>query len=97
MTFLKLDLFSSSGEWGRRHLSWAPYLRTTHFQVDDTFFQQKDGMAMGSSIPPIVSNMFMEHFEKLALDSAQHKSSLWHVCGLATWSIAVTGFPQPPQ
>jgi hypothetical protein len=47
-------------------------LRTTYFQVDDNFFQQKDGMAMGSS--PIVSNVFVEHFEKLPLDWTQHKS-----------------------
>jgi hypothetical protein len=53
------------------------YLRTTYFQVDDKFFQQKDGMAMGSSLSPIVSNIFMENFEKLALDSAQYKPSRW--------------------
>jgi hypothetical protein len=52
-------------------------LKTTYFQVDDKFFQQKDGMAMGSSLSPIVSNIYMEYFEKLALDSAQHKPSLW--------------------
>jgi hypothetical protein len=52
-------------------------LRTTYFQVDDGFYQQKDGMAMGSSLSPIVSNIYMEHFEHLALDSAQDKSSLW--------------------
>jgi hypothetical protein len=52
-------------------------LRTTYFQVNDRFCQQKDGMAMGSSISPIVSNIYMEHFEKLALDSAQNKPSLW--------------------
>jgi hypothetical protein len=51
--------------------------RTTYFQVDDKFFQQKDGMAMGSSWSLIVSNICVEHFEKLALDSAQHKASLW--------------------
>jgi hypothetical protein len=51
-------------------------LRTTYFQVDDKFFQQKDGMAMESSLPPIVSNIFMEHFEKLALDATQYKPSL---------------------
>jgi hypothetical protein len=45
-------------------------LRTTYFQVDDKFFQQKDGMATGTSLSPVVSNIFMEHFEKLALDSA---------------------------
>jgi hypothetical protein len=45
-------------------------LRTTYFQADDKFFQQKDDMAMGSSLSPTVSNIFMEHFEKLTLDSA---------------------------
>jgi hypothetical protein len=32
-------------------------LRTTYFQVEDKFFQQKDGMAMGSSLSPVVSNI----------------------------------------
>jgi hypothetical protein len=44
-------------------------LRTTYFQVDDKFFLQKDGMAMRSSLSPIISNIYMEHFEKLALDT----------------------------
>jgi hypothetical protein len=44
-------------------------LRSTYFQVDK-FFQQNDGMAMGSFPSPIVSNIFMEHFEEKALDSA---------------------------
>jgi hypothetical protein len=30
-----------------------------------------------SSLSPIVSNIYMEHFEQLAVDSAQDKSSLW--------------------
>jgi hypothetical protein len=52
-------------------------LRITYFQVDNKFFQQKDGMAMGSSLSPIIRNIYMEHFEKLALDPVQHKPSLW--------------------
>jgi hypothetical protein len=52
-------------------------LRTTYFQVDDGFFQQKDSMAMGSSLSPIVSSIYLEHFEKTSLESAQHKPSLW--------------------
>jgi hypothetical protein len=39
-------------------------LRTTYFQADNKFFQQKDGMAMECCVSPIVSNIFMEHFEK---------------------------------
>jgi hypothetical protein len=34
-------------------------------------------MAMGSSVSPIISNICMEHFPKLALDLAQCKSLLW--------------------
>jgi hypothetical protein len=52
-------------------------LRNTYFQVGDKFFQQKYGMAMRSSPPPIISNLYMEHFKKLALNSALHKPSLW--------------------
>jgi hypothetical protein len=43
----------------------------------DKFFQQKDGMAMGSSVSPTISKTFMRDFEKVALDSAQYKSMLW--------------------
>jgi hypothetical protein len=48
------------------HNGTAGSLKTTYFQVDDKFFQQEDGMTMGSSLSPIVSNIYMEHFEKLA-------------------------------
>jgi hypothetical protein len=68
--------FSSVFE-GRNHHGTAGSLRTTYFQVDDKFFKQKDGMALGRSISLTISNTYMEHFEKLALDSAQHKPSLW--------------------
>jgi hypothetical protein len=52
-------------------------LKTTYFQVHNRFFQQKDGMAMGNSLSPVVCNVYMEHFEKLALDAAPYKPSLW--------------------
>jgi hypothetical protein len=52
-------------------------LRTTYFHVDGKVFQQKDGMAMGSSPTPIVGNIYVEYFENLALDSALHKLLLW--------------------
>ena len=32
---------------------------------------------MGSSLSPAVSNIFMEYFEKLALDTEEQKPSLW--------------------
>jgi hypothetical protein len=38
--------------------------------------QKKNGMAKGSSVSPIVINIYMEHFQKLAFLSAQHIPSL---------------------
>jgi hypothetical protein len=66
---------------GRSHHGTALNLTITYYQVDDKFFQQKDGMAIGSSLSPIISNIYMEHFNKMALDSARHKQSLqlWYV------------------
>jgi hypothetical protein len=32
-------------------------------------------MAMGNSLSPVVSNIFMEHFEEIALDTAYYKSA----------------------
>jgi hypothetical protein len=49
------------------------YLIITYFQVEDKFFQQRDGIAVGGSLLPIVSSIFMEYFEKLAFDTAQYK------------------------
>jgi hypothetical protein len=37
-------------------------------------------MGIRSSLSPIISNIYMEHFEKSALDSAQHIPSLWLRC-----------------
>jgi hypothetical protein len=52
-------------------------LTTTYFQVDDKFFQQKDGMTMGNALSPVVSNIFMEHFEELVLRTPNHRPFLW--------------------
>jgi hypothetical protein len=48
-------------------------LTTTYFQFEDKFYQQKEGMEVGNSLSPVVSNIFMEHFEEIALDTAHHK------------------------
>jgi hypothetical protein len=32
---------------------------------------------MGSSLSPVISNIFMEHSEQLALVSAPHKPAMW--------------------
>jgi hypothetical protein len=50
-------------------------LTTTYFLFEDKFNQQKQTVAMGNS--PVVSNVLMEHFEEMALDTAGPKSAKW--------------------
>jgi len=51
-------------------------LITIYFQANYRFYQQKECMAMGSSLSPVVRNIFMERFETLTLDTAEQKPSL---------------------
>jgi hypothetical protein len=41
------------------------------------FYQQKEGMAMGNSVSPLLSSIFMGHFEEIAFDTADHKPAKW--------------------
>jgi hypothetical protein len=52
-------------------------LTTTYFQFDDKFYRQKEVMAMGTSLSEVVSNIFMEHSEEIALDTADNKPAKW--------------------
>ena len=52
-------------------------LNSTSFMFQGQHYQQMEGAAMGSPLSLIVANIFMEHFEKQALESAPHPSSLW--------------------
>jgi hypothetical protein len=71
--------------------------------VDDKFFQQIYSVVIGSCLSPIVSNIFTEHFEKLALGSAQHKPWMWLRYVDDTFVVwpdgpeRLTKFPQTPQ
>lgn len=41
---------------------------TTYFLVEDKVYQQKEGMAMGSSLSLVVSNIFGKYFDNFNLD-----------------------------
>ena len=49
------------------------YLTSSYFLWNNTFYEQTDGVAMGSPLSPMVANFFMEHFETQALTSAIDK------------------------
>jgi hypothetical protein len=48
-------------------------LTSTYFCFDGQFYEQMDGVAMGSSLFSVIANFFMEGFEKNAIEQATHK------------------------
>ena len=45
----------------------------THFIFKGTYYDQVDGVAMGSPLAPVLANLFMGHHEKIWLE--QHRDS----------------------
>ncbi|XP_053389112.1 uncharacterized protein LOC123531409 [Mercenaria mercenaria] len=52
-------------------------LTSTYFVYQGKYYPQKQGAAMGSPVSPIVANLYMEFFERQALDRAKNPPSLW--------------------
>lgn len=52
-------------------------IKTTYFQLNDKFFQQNFGMAMGSPLSPIISNIFMEYFEENFVYKHKYNPLIW--------------------
>ena len=46
-----------------------------HYRAD--IYEQINGVAMGSPLSPVVANIFMEHFEDKAINSAPEKPQQW--------------------
>ena len=53
-------------------------LTTNYFLWDGEFYEQVDGVAMGSPLSPVVANFFMERFENHVLDTAPFKPKVWY-------------------
>jgi len=52
-------------------------LETTYFVYDGVYYKQIHGAAMGSSVSPIVCNLYLEDLEQRALQTAPHPPGWW--------------------
>ena len=52
-------------------------LRSTYFKFQSKFYEQTDGAAMGSPLSPIIANLFMEHLQEEAIQSAPSQPTVW--------------------
>jgi retron-type reverse transcriptase len=53
-------------------------LTSTYFVFDGQYYEQTDGVAMGSPLSPVMANFYTEEFEKTALELAIHKLVCWY-------------------
>ena len=53
-------------------------LKNTYFSFKDQFYEQVEGVAMGSPVSLIVTNLYMEYLEQKALSTAPHLPRFWH-------------------
>ena len=53
-------------------------LTSTYFCFDGQYFEQTDGVAMGSPLSPVKADFFMEDFEEKALNQATLKPTCWY-------------------
>jgi hypothetical protein len=67
----------------RRHIDedilrlFRHVLTTSYFSLKGQFYEQIDGVAMGSPLSPFIAKFYMEDFEERALYFALHKPLCW--------------------
>ena len=60
-----------------RHLLLEFCLKNMYFSFQGKFYDQVEGVAIGSQVSPIVANLYMEYFEQKAL-STTPPPRFWH-------------------
>jgi len=54
-------------------------LTSTYFCVNSQFYEQTDGVAMGSPLSPVIANFYMEDFETKSIDKATLEPACWYI------------------
>ena len=62
-------------------------LHNAYFSFQNKFYEQVEGVPMGSPVSPIVANLHMECFERKALSSAINPPQAWFRFVDNTWAI----------
>ena len=52
-------------------------LKSTYFSFGGNFYEQNEGVVMGSLVSGVVANLCREFFEELALETAPPRPRLW--------------------
>ena len=52
-------------------------LKSTYFSFGGNFYEQNEGVVMGSLVSAMVANLYREFFEELALKTAPPRPRLW--------------------
>ena len=55
-------------------------METTYFGMGSDIYRQEEGLAMGSSLSPLLANIYIKYFEEMALGSTSLKPSMWLRC-----------------
>ncbi|XP_071440799.1 uncharacterized protein [Hetaerina americana] len=52
-------------------------LRNSYFLWNEDFYEQREGATMGSPLSTVIANLYMEKFEKSAIETYSKKPKLW--------------------
>ena len=52
-------------------------IKSTYFRYNGNYYEQREGADMGSPVSAVVANLYMEHFEQIALGTAKNRPRIW--------------------